>query len=245
MTPEREGPGLRFDKGAEAKPAKPKAKGRPPGRGRRRPAWCRSPLSSRRRLLFGRALSLIRLTCRRLPLWGSPPGLLGLILSRRPRPLMGNPGRPRMALPLMAARQVWDKVSQSTGSGIRRGPLRDKVSTRASSGRAASRPAPLIGSTMTRAAAPGPAGPAAGGPGAGGGDPPEPEKLRKARQRIEHFDGKRGCGQGKAGEAEAPKEARPDKVRGGLCGAERPRLCPRENLSGGAGERGHRGGPSQ
>ena len=40
MTPEREGPsprmdkagpGLRFDKGAEAKPAKPKAKGRPAG----------------------------------------------------------------------------------------------------------------------------------------------------------------------------------------------------------------------
>ena len=228
MTPEREGPGprmdkagptLRFDKGGEAKPAKPKARGRPAG------AWKKAAA----RMVPESAVQPEAAPVREGAVPYTPDAPEASPVGKSPRPAGANTepetpsadGEPRQAeggaapdgRPAGLGQSVpkyrqLGKAGPASGQSVHKGKFREDGQQ--------ARPSDRL--HHDEGGGSGPAGPAAGGPGAGGGDPPEPEKLRKARQRMEHFDGKRGAAREKLAKQKPPKKPGPVKYAAGYAG---------------------------
>ena len=218
MTPEREGPSprmdkagpaLRFDKGADAKPAKPKAKGRPAG------AWKKA--AARMVPEFAVQPKAAPVQEGAVPYTTDAPEASPVGEPPRPAGADTEPeapsadGEPRQAeggaaldgCPAGMGQSVpkyrqRGKAGPASGQSVHKGKFREDSQQ--------ARPSDRLHHDE------------GGGPGAGGGDPPEPEKLRKARQRMEHFDGKRGAAREKLAKQKPPKKPGPVKYAAGYAG---------------------------
>ena len=223
MTPEREGrgprmdqagPALRFEKGAKVEPAEPKARGRPAG------VWKKASA----RMVAESAVQPEAAPVRE----GAAPYVPDAPEASQPAGADTGPeappadGEPRQAEGGAAP----DGGPAGLGQSVPK--YRQRSKTEPASGQSAHRGKFRQDSQQARpsdrlhhdggGSGSDPAGPATGGPGAGGGDPPEPEKLRKARQRMEHFDGKRGAAREKLAQQKPPKRPGPVKYAAGYAG---------------------------
>lgn len=229
MTPEREGRGprmdqagpvLRFEKGAKAEPAEPKARGRPAGAWKKASArmMAESAVQPEAALVREGVAPYVPDVPEASPV-GEAPRPAGADTGAEAPPADGEPrqaeggvapdGGPAGLGQSVPKYRQHSRAEPASGQRAHRGKFRQNSQQ--------ARPSDRLHHDGG-GSGPDPDGPATGGPGAGGGDPPEPEKLRKARQRMEHFDGKRGAAREKLAQQKPPKKPGSVKYAAGYAG---------------------------
>ncbi len=212
MTPEREGRGPRMDKAGPAlrfDKAEPKARGRPAG------AWKKASAH----MVAESAVQPEAAPVREGAAPYVPDAPEASPVGEAPRPADGEPRQaegggapdtePKALGQSVPKFRQHGRVESASGQRVHRGKFRQDSQQ--------ARPSDRLHHDGG-GSSPDSDGPATGGPGAGGGDPPEPEKLRKARQRMEHFDGKRGAAREKLAQQKPPKKPGPVKYAAGYAG---------------------------